>query len=42
MNIKDEKKKQVVDNEDIEIQNTDISIDKEEENSGVSYEIVIG
>ena len=40
MNIKDEKKKQVVDNE--EIQNTDISIDKEEENSGVSYEIVIG
>ena len=42
MNIKDEKKKQVVDNEDIEIQNTDISIDKEEENSGVAYEIVIG
>lgn len=35
-------KKNVTEEKELKVQNTDVNIGKEEENLGVSYEIVIG
>lgn len=40
--MKEEKKNTIVEEENMEIQNPQVSLENEEENPGIGYEIVIG
>ncbi|MGN0351525.1 MAG: hypothetical protein ACI4ES_07725 [Roseburia sp.] len=42
MKEKEEKKLDIVETENLKIQSTNVNLEKEEENPGIGYEIVIG